>query len=182
MNLATARLLKPREQFLLDQVGICMGLQVHGPQHRKEDCPMELGCDSNAGPCDHSHQYFGQDQPKMLTFMDCHGCIISDDEIPGVDLDDIEQAEFPRVEPVLAPPVIDDAIKIPGVDMEEPRNLEPKTLRLQMILTPPKPIHHQSRWKQSNKSQLEKSQCQRGKHQSCNHNQSFVDPVEQGPK
>jgi hypothetical protein len=60
-----------------------------------------------------------KDQPRLLTFMDRHGRLIGDMEIPGVDSTDDEDDNFPGVAPVIA-----DAIEIPGVDVAGPEALD----------------------------------------------------------
>jgi hypothetical protein len=81
-------------------------LQVHGSEHRKEDCAPQLGCNSHAGP-------------RQMTFTDRHGRLIGDIEIPGVDSDKEQEDHLPGVAPV-----IDDDIEIPGVDVAGPEALD----------------------------------------------------------
>jgi hypothetical protein len=50
----------------------------------------------------------GKDQPRRMTFTDCHGRPIGDMEIPGVDSTEDEDDYFPGVAPVIA-----GAIEIP---------------------------------------------------------------------
>jgi hypothetical protein len=61
----------------------------------------------------------GSDQPRQMMFTDRHGCLIGDIEIPGVDADKEQQYHFRGVAPV-----IDDNIKIPGVDVAGPKALD----------------------------------------------------------
>jgi hypothetical protein len=67
----------------------------------------------------------GSDQPELLTFTDCHGCLIGDVDIPGIQGDYVaDGAEFPGVDPVInddiefpgVDPVFNNDIEIPGVD------------------------------------------------------------------
>ena len=53
----------------------------------------------------------GTGQPKMLTYTDCHGRLIGDIEIPGVDPNYDNNTDTASV--------FDDNIDIPGVDAEE---------------------------------------------------------------
>jgi hypothetical protein len=55
----------------------------------------------------------GKDQPRLMMFMDRHGRLIVDMEIPGVDSAENEDDYFPGLDPLIA-----DAIEIPGVDVE----------------------------------------------------------------
>jgi hypothetical protein len=61
----------------------------------------------------------GSDQPHQMTFTDRHGRLIGDIEIPGVDSDEEQEDHFPGVAPV-----INDDIKIPGVDVTGPAALD----------------------------------------------------------
>jgi hypothetical protein len=61
----------------------------------------------------------GSDQPHQMTFNDRHGRLIGDIEIQGVDYDEEQEDHFPGVSPV-----IDDDIKIPGVDVAGPEALD----------------------------------------------------------
>jgi hypothetical protein len=61
----------------------------------------------------------GKYQPRLMTFMDRHGRLIVDMEIPGVDSTEDEDDYFPGVTPVIA-----DAIEIPGVDVAGPEALD----------------------------------------------------------
>jgi hypothetical protein len=61
----------------------------------------------------------GSDQPRQMTFNDRHGRLIGDIETPGVDSDEEQEDHFPGVAPV-----IDDDIKIPGVDVTGPKALD----------------------------------------------------------
>jgi hypothetical protein len=61
----------------------------------------------------------GKDQPHFMTFMDRHGRLIGDMEIPGVDSTEDEDDYFPGVAPVIT-----DAIEIPGVDVAGPEALD----------------------------------------------------------
>jgi hypothetical protein len=61
----------------------------------------------------------GKDQPRLMTFMDRHGRLIGDMEIPGVDSTEDEDDYFPGVSPVIA-----DAIEIPGVAVAGPEALD----------------------------------------------------------
>jgi hypothetical protein len=54
----------------------------------------------------------GNAQPCQMTFTDRHGRLLGDIEIPGVVSDEEQKYNFSGVAPV-----IDDEIKIPGVDM-----------------------------------------------------------------
>ena len=61
----------------------------------------------------------GKDQPHHMTFTDRHGRLIGDTAIPGVNSDEDEKYHFPGVAPV-----INDDIKVPGVDVEGPEDLD----------------------------------------------------------
>jgi hypothetical protein len=61
----------------------------------------------------------GSDQPHQMNFIDRHGRLIGDIEIPGVDYDEEQEDPFPGVAPV-----IDDDIDIPGVNVAEPEALD----------------------------------------------------------
>jgi hypothetical protein len=61
----------------------------------------------------------GSDQPCQMTFIDRHGHLIGDIEIPGVNLDEEKEDHFPGVAPV-----IDDDIEIPGADVAGPEALD----------------------------------------------------------
>ena len=63
----------------------------------------------------------GKDQPEQMVFTDRHGRLIGDVEIPGVDPDEANEAEFQGVDPVIA-----HDIEIPGVDVasEAPQEVE----------------------------------------------------------
>jgi hypothetical protein len=68
---------------------------------------------------------FGSDQPKHLTFTDRHGRLIGDIEIPVVDSDDVDDVLFSGQDPV-----IDDAIEIPGADVEGSKNPAPRIIEI----------------------------------------------------
>jgi hypothetical protein len=85
---------------------------VHGFEFWQENCTMQLGRDPYAGCRNQSCQWFGKGQPRLMTFMERHGRLIGDMEIPGVDSTEDEDDYFPEVAPVIA-----DAIEIPGVDV-----------------------------------------------------------------
>ena len=53
----------------------------------------------------------GTGQPEILTYTDCHGRLIEDIEIPGVDPKDDNDTDTASV--------FDDNIELPGVDAEE---------------------------------------------------------------
>jgi hypothetical protein len=61
----------------------------------------------------------GKYQPRMMTFMDRHGRLIGDMEIPGVDSTEDEDDYFSGVTSVIA-----DAIEIPGVDVTGTKALD----------------------------------------------------------
>jgi hypothetical protein len=61
----------------------------------------------------------GKAQPRLMTFIDRHGRLIGDMEIPRVDSTEEEDEYFPGVDPVIA-----DAIEIPGVDVAGPEALD----------------------------------------------------------
>jgi hypothetical protein len=61
----------------------------------------------------------GSHQQHQMAFMDRHGCLISDIEIPVVDADEDDDDHFPGVEAV----IVDD-INIPGVDVAGPEALD----------------------------------------------------------
>jgi hypothetical protein len=65
----------------------------------------------------------GSDQPKQVTFTNCHGRLIGDVDILGNQDDSVaDGVEFPGVDPV-----INDDIEIPGVDdVEGLKNPDPR--------------------------------------------------------
>jgi hypothetical protein len=74
-----------------------------------------------------------------MTLIDQHGCLIGDIEITGVDSGEEEDTHFPGVEPV-----IEDDIKIPGVDVEGPEASAPQSVYITDPNIPqdePAPIH-----------------------------------------
>jgi hypothetical protein len=61
----------------------------------------------------------GSDKPRQMNFIDRHGRLIGDIEIPGVDYDEEQEDHFPGVAPVIY-----DDIEIPGVDVAGPEALD----------------------------------------------------------
>ena len=75
----------------------------------------------------------GSKQPVLMTFTDHHGRLVGDLEIPGVppDDDDEEQQQLPMIE---------DAIDIPGVNVDRMENPAPQNIEIN-DLDNPKPIN-----------------------------------------
>ena len=66
----------------------------------------------------------GSNQQLLMTFTDRHGRLVGDLEIPGVppDEDDDEEQQLPAM--------IDNAIKIPGVDVDGLENPAPQNVEM----------------------------------------------------
>jgi hypothetical protein len=64
----------------------------------------------------HRVNAFCSNQPQQITFVDRHGRLIRDIEIPGVDANEDDDDPLPG-----AVPAISDDIEIPGVDVKVPK-------------------------------------------------------------
>jgi len=121
--LATARSIAPKELYPLDAAETYKEVSNSWPfEHRHEDRTWDVIPMPNLVIA-HVNE-LGSNQPALMTFTHRHGRLVRDLEIPGVppDEDDNEEQQLPAL--------IDNAIEIPGVDVDGMKNPAPKNVEI----------------------------------------------------